>query len=196
MCPSENQRRAALTKVDVRHGADAAQLLAMWLAGGPRSSRELHELAAAEGVTPKRLRSARERLGVIVRRSGNRRLMRATWSLPSALGLGYGSTSADHPYGTRSQGDQSKPREEPIYSSGELLRISRRIPYLIAKGIDDVAAHDLAVHLVIARDRLGARSGSCIECQNWRPVGQRPCSEGQRQPVEIWDCSWRRHDAP
>lgn len=175
---------------------DGASRLSEWLADGPRESQALHGLARAEGITPKMLRVARERLGVVIRRSGNGVRMRSTWSLP----VGSREVPGEPPaFSTRRMKSPSGGRSAaagPGFTEAEQGRISRRIAFFMRKGLTEVAAHELAIHLVLERDRHGSRAGSCIECQNWRPDGQRPCSEGQRALTEIWNCSWARRDAP
>lgn len=175
---------------------DGASRLSEWLADGPRESQALHVLARAEGITPKMLRVARERLGVVIRRSGNGVRMRSTWSLPVESQKARGRPLAVSMRGMEQPTGEPSDAAGLSFADAERGRISRRIAFFMWKGLTKVAAHELAIHLLLERDRHGSRAGSCIECQNWRPEGQRPCSEGQRQPGEIWDCSWRRHDAP
>ncbi len=60
-----------------------AQHLTGLLAAGPRDSRDVLSALAAVGVSPKQARTARERLGVVVQRSGSGTHMRSRWSLPT-----------------------------------------------------------------------------------------------------------------
>lgn len=57
-------------------------LLREFLAAGPCNSRAVLAAMADNGLTPKQVRGARERLGVVVQRAGSGAAMHSAWSLP------------------------------------------------------------------------------------------------------------------
>jgi len=61
---------------------DAEQFLRAALAGGRVLAQEIKRQADHEGITPKALRKARERLSVVIEREGFGKGMRSYWSLP------------------------------------------------------------------------------------------------------------------
>lgn len=189
------------------------------LAGGPRASRELLKLAAQAGITAKALRGARERLDLIVRRSGNGRAMRSTWELPLSIDLGLeaagiharndsamyarphareashergdGCTSLNVRIEAAPMTAQPALGRTPALESFEQARVDRRESIFAGRGMTAPAAHDLAVRLVLERDRCAPPAGSrvsCIECQ------ERDCCDQRHEWGEIHYCHFARRD--
>jgi len=134
--------------------------------------------------------------------------MRSTWSQPSEAdardqGTNELLASAGASHSARVRAYSSPTIGEAIdapaqLTDGEQRRIERRVVYFRAKGMPDTEAWDLAVHLVLERDRMPelGTSGSCIECENYRrngsclataEVGVRP-----RPARAVWFCWYAR----
>jgi len=191
--------------------------LASALAAGPRVSRDVRDLAARAGITDKALRGARLRLGLVVTRSGNGQNMRSTWALPAQHGepaAAAASTPAPEA-AARKPAAKVPARGEPRRPTGsingaphdragltvdELARVERRVGAFVARhGLSIEVASAVATRLVLERDRLESRAGSCVECQNFRGPGA--CSavvmgtqEVARPVAEIWMCWLARRD--
>ena len=74
----------------------------------------------------------------------------------------------------------------------EQARVARRLEQFVVRGMNATRGRNLAIRLVVERDRTGAKSGSCIECSCWRESSCSPGDEGHtsgpRAPAEIWMC--------
>ena len=83
-------------------------------------------------------------------------------------------------------------------TSAEQDRLVRRSRQFVQRGMNGAASRELAIRLVVERDRTASRTGSCIECQCLERSSCAPGAEGHtpgpRDPAEIWMC-WcaRRH---
>lgn len=179
-------------------GSDAGELLRLALADGPRDSRDVAAAAIAAGVTAKQLRVAREQLGVETKRIGRRDAMRSWWALPgpAPTASADGSTSdADEQCGTLRFAKAAA--ESPALTDDELTRVQRRAAFFQSRGLAPAPAVDLAASLVLERDRMSSRSGSCAECQLWRGPLEHECPPAiRRAPSEIWYCPYRRNVGP
>ena len=170
--------------------SEADNTLRKLLANGPRPSREVLAVLAQHGITFKQARSARERLNLVVARTGNGEAMRSTWALPLP-------EQAPLPAGKQRAAKQPA---EPAFEGGEALLpheealVVRRTHAFAARGgLSDHAARELATALVLGRDRVGERGGSCVECQNLvRPgvcaAAAAGHAEGPRELMEVWHC--------
>ena len=151
------------------------------LATGPRNSRLALALLAEKGFTPKQVRGARERLGLVVARSGNGANMSSMWRLPGDDGApGAGDAPDIH-------------QRAPGLTLGELRRHHARVVAFAARGLDAQVAGRVADALV-GRDRGGLRAtGSCAECAC---VPLRICPTAPRPAIEIHECWSRRQCTP
>jgi hypothetical protein len=70
--------------------------------------------------------------------------------------------------------------------------IVRSAAVFVTRGMNDLAAHQLAVRLVVERNRAGSKLGSCIECQCLNHgtcvPGAGGHTPGPRDPSVIWMC--------
>lgn len=189
------------------------------LAGGPMSSREIGAMASEAGITAKALRGARERLDLIVRRSGNGRAMRSTWELPLSIDRGLeaagiealndsamyarprareaahergdGCTSLNVRIEAAPMTAQPALGRAPALESFEQARVDRRESIFAGRGMTAPAARELAVRLVLERDRCAPPAGSrvsCIECQ------ERDRCDQRHEWSEIHYCHFARRD--
>lgn len=111
----------------------AADWLSQVLANGPASSASLKALASAAGISSKRLRRAREQLGVIHARYGCRRTMCSNWSLPFVYTFGGRVVHCDA-YGPAGEMEPGRTRVLPLspqaltqINGDRLLRIAMMI---------------------------------------------------------------------
>lgn len=181
-----------------------ADVLREALAAGPIASRDVLTLLGAQGLTPKQLRRARERLGVVVERSGSGKSMRSVWRLPEAgerVGESAAPRSASRP---RNVLDTSAAKPPSVVAPAvatdpltelESSRVARRISVFMTRGVDQDKATSLALKLVYERDRTGRHDvgGSCIECQSYV---RRECIVGPKALDAIHYCLYMRHDSP
>lgn len=169
----------------------AATWLQEALAGGAAESNRLKAAATDAGISPKALRLARERLGIVTTRSGRRATMRSTWELPAGAGEGSAETrsitAAVHPREAAPTATLAKPAPQAVPLStgvkdsagmlrnvdvsqddgllpGEHRRVAQRIERFVKHGMKHAAAQSLAVRLILERDRTNSREGSCLEC--------------------------------
>lgn len=167
-------------------------------------SREVTDVLQAKGITPKQARGARVKLGVVVERSGSGRQMRSTWRLPPAAPAAPATPAPDVPaelpeqedLPSTSRPDATPPDSDPAaLTDGEQARIERRITVFVERGMGHDDAADLAVTLVLKRDRTGRpdAGSSCIECQN---LARGTCPTQPRPIAEVHVCWFARHDAP
>lgn len=165
------------------------------LAIGPRNSRDVQVWLRALQFTPKQVRLARERLGVVIERAGNGRAMHSTWRLPSD-----GATADATPVAATIDNATVPPTdatpEAPVSREakvGEQLRHHARVQAFMAMGHDADTARAVADALV-GRDRAGRpAAGSCAECQN---IALRQCQATPRPATEIHECWSRRQCTP
>lgn len=174
----------------MNHNMSPAELLLhTLLLRGPSASREVLTSMAEQHFTPKQVRNARERLGIVAERSGNGADMRSTWRLP------YGIPSAESATGD-APGTIDAPEmlhSAPAPDDGERRLHRARVGAFIAEGLDALTACELADKLV-ARDRGSLRAvGSCAECQN---LALRQCPVIPRPVIEIHECWYRRQGTP
>jgi len=208
-----------------------SQRLRTLLAEGSKPSREVAAVLGAEGFTPKQIRRAREREGVVIERAGNGRAMRSTWrlSVPAAIPaldemltfVGVGDTAAHRSARTRQTATVAakvaaekavpriqsvQPTNEPRSASTaaglgatnltdfEVQRVARSATVFVQRGMGIDAARDLAVRLVLERDRPARRAtGSCIECQMFV---RQECHRTPNPVADIHECWVRRPDIP
>lgn len=176
----------------VNHNMSPAEvLLHSLLLRGPSASREVLTSMAEQHFTPKQVRNARERLGIVAERSGNGADMRSTWRLPGAaegkvLGRGDGDAPcaddapALHPHALGRTADETR-------------RHQARVEAFTTRGTDAATAGEVADALV-ARDRQGLRAtGSCAECHCFL---SRTCPTSPRPVTEIHECWYRRQCTP
>lgn len=184
------------------------------LAGGPLQSRDVLAVLAVEGFTPKQLRRARENIGVAVTRSGRGKDMRSFWSLRAdvpAVPEPVGEESIRAHPGVVRKGYVPAPCLHAGHGESEVAeanlqqfehdRIAQRVPLFIAKGLDPLTARQVAVLLIVQRDRPGIRGGSCAECQNMRSpkactAADAGFAEGPRPVTELWSCGYARIGGP
>lgn len=197
-----------MTAAQVSHPAhqkgSPADVLREALEGGPTASRDVLALLGAQGLTPKQLRRARERLGVVVERSGSGTAMRSFWRLPDP-GEHMDDGAAPRPAsGPRRALDASVAKRPTVAAPAgapdpltewESSRVSRRISVFMTRGVDQDKATSLALKLVYERDRTGRHDvgGSCIECQSYV---RRECIVGPKALDAIHYCLYMRHDSP
>ena len=190
---------------------DVNDALRAALSGGIRNSREVLAELGALGFSAKQIRRARERLGVLTKRQGRRADMRSMWALPMPQ-LAPEVVSETSP--ARARDAEPIPpaylRKHKASDSGEMLafakglseaeatRVARRAAAFIARGLTAALANDVAIALVLERDRGGTREGSCIECQCMVHGGctSAEFSGGSRDVREIWYCGYARRDTP
>lgn len=172
--------------VEIGRLADVAKAMAELLAGGPIDSRSAIAVLSTTGASLKQIRSARERLGVVIERQGNGRSMRSFWALPGA---------SEPPADTRSSGaprDGVRVEEPGAPVPAAPSRVARRLEFFQARGLGQLEAHDLAV-LLEARDKAGGTVVSCVECQCWV---QRAWCSLRRPAIELHVCGGARLDGP
>lgn len=181
--------------VEIRRSGDAAEALAVILRAGPLDSRTALATMAEQGLTPKQVRRARERLQVVIERRGHGAQMRSTWRLPDGgMGGAVGATEAPPP--ARAMPDIQQPAvvvdAAPAPPVGAGPRFSRRIAFFAARGLTISEAGELA-HALDVRDLTADRRGSCAECAAW--MHRDWC--GRRRPAaELHECDSARRDAP
>lgn len=189
---------------------DAETALKDLLATGPRQSRDVTATMTRQGMTAKQVRRARERMGIVICRSGNGASMRSTWALPVEV-RGTRDTSPaltfpDMPGDAAERKAKVSESQEPsgmatstkLYAE-ETSRIARRVPVFMARGLDRLLATDVATSLVVQRDRPGTRAVSCVECQCYtlhNTCAAAQYTGGPRDAREVWSCGWARRDAP
>jgi hypothetical protein len=187
---------------------DIDKALCDLLALGARDSREVQAAMTAAGFSPKRIRSARERIGVVISRSGHGASMRSTWALAShsddqrglkTLLINADASSPDALRRTKASDrfGERQGRDGVALNPGEERRVSSRILRFTARGVELALAQELAMGLVLCRDRIGSRDVSCAECQNFTVI--RGCSVaafsgGARDVSEHWYCPYSRSD--
>ena len=141
---------------------------------------------AERHFTPKQVRGARERQGILVERSGSGSNMLSTWRLP----IGAQVTAAPD------DKNMSKPDiggDETLPTEGEQRRHQARMEAFTGHGIDAHTARRVADALVL-RDRAGLPAmGSCAECQC---VSLNCCPTAPRQAIDIHECWYRRQWTP
>lgn len=181
------------------------ELLANLLRGGPGDSREVKAAMDAAGVTSKRTRRARERLGVVVERFGSGNAAGSRWSLPSlvpAVEPGaelrkdkvWASSPPSESLGSERIEQHIARDVEPQATSAQLALMERRVHAFVDRGVDPHQAQQVAT-LLLERDRAGLRDGSCAECQNFCPSRGCDASEfsGGARPVgQLWFCWYAR----
>jgi hypothetical protein len=168
----------------------AKALLCRLLCSAPVMSRDVVERMVVAGFTYKQIRGARLRLGVQVTRTGSGRASRSFWALPTSQPEGTSDLSSKPLIPSLLQELSPKPQRSarvraraerlgssgheaatpsldvPPLSPGELDRLEGRTGTLVLRGLDPSAARQLAIRLVVERDRVGLHAtGSCIECQ-------------------------------
>lgn len=74
----------------------------------------------------------------------------------------------------------------------ERPRVALRVRQFVQLGMNESAGRELAIRLVVQRDRVGSKAGSCIECQCLHGVlcaaGAAGHAHGPRDASEIWLC--------
>lgn len=159
------------------------------LRDGPRNSREVLAAMSAQQFTPKQVRRARERQGVLIERSGNGADMHSTWRLPgntAAVAAGVGDTprTSDAPVAQRTT---------PAHIEGDRRRHLARVDAFMLRGMSASTARQVADALM-ERDSTGLRAvGSCAECQC---VDLESCPATPRPVIEIHECWCRRQCTP
>ena len=172
-----------------QHLSQAEEWLRSLLHGGPRNSREVLASMMEREFSPKQVRRARERQGVLIERAGSGSAMHSVWRLPACIPEG-ASAAGDAPCTVDAP---EMHHSGPAPNDGEHRRHRDRIGAFIAGGLDALTACELADKLV-ARDRAGLRaSGSCAECQN---LALRECPVAPRPVIEIHGCWYRRQCTP
>lgn len=80
----------------------------------------------------------------------------------------------------------------------ERPRMALRVRQFVQRGMNYNLAHELAIRLVVERDRTGSKAGSCIECQCLSRATCAPGAAGHtpgpRDPAEIWMCWCARRE--
>lgn len=194
--------------VEIRRFQGAARALEELLQLGPTDSRLAITTLKAAGASAKQIRSARERLGVVIRRQGNRREMRSIWALPERVvvaapgnsGLEHraiaasATSSTSDPEGSvlNCSGGQPGSGSSAQPTSPAQSRLSRRADFFGERGLAVGDALELAAQLEI-RDQVGETVVSCIECQCWVQTGW--CS-ARRPAGELHPCSFIRREGP
>lgn len=177
------------------------------LGGGPVESARIKVMAAEAGFGVKALRKARERLRVIVTRHGSRKAAKSMWSLAadpdrSARARGVIAPPQQRSSGTRDpkahvagatpSASQERPSGAVELLPAESTRVAARIVSFARYGMVESDARQLAVRLVVERDRTSSRTGSCIECIAFDGIACEPgrCGDapGPRPVTEIWGC--------
>lgn len=178
----------------MNHNTSPAEvLLYTLLVSGPSCSRDVQSLMAERQFTPKQVRHARERLGVLAERSGNGSRMRSTWRLPGggavlALGADGGEPDPADPACSASRSAIATALTE-----GERSRHRARFVAFTRQGMDATEAHSVA-NALVARDRSKQRAaGSCAECQC---LALKTCPTKPRPAAEIHECWYRRQCTP
>jgi hypothetical protein len=186
--------------VEISRLPDTATALADLLAAGAIDSRSAIAALRKTGASPKQIRSARERLGLVIVRQGNGRAMRSFWALPAINELAtatppvHQDTKSAQPAvpGAPDQGDGVQFDGRSAAVSPADSRVTRRVEFFQARGLGQVEAHDLATALE-ARDQAGGTAVSCAECQCW--VQPAWCST-RRPAIELHACTSSRRDGP
>lgn len=165
------------------------------LAQSPVESSRVKKMASDAGFSPKALRRARERLEVVVARTGRRATTRSFWSLPRrrtgeagasgarspdpshmctgaegptqrAATISTGSLTAEVvPLVANASGARVEPYAVPDLSAAERDRVAWRTSRFVGLGMSTPDARALATRLVLERDRTSDKGGSCAECQ-------------------------------
>lgn len=181
------------------------EVLRQVLQGGARDSREIKTAMEAAGVTGKRTRRARERLGVVVVRFGSGAAAGSRWSLPplvpatnsgGVLRKGKVPPSTAPSESLRSVRDPNRREHarELGTTEGQLAMLRTRVAAFIARGIEPHRANGVAESL-LDRDRAGQREGSCAECQNYSAPDHCAATQfsGGARPVDqLWFCWYAR----
>ncbi len=202
-----NLRTPEMSEVDVA--------LRALLAQGARDSREVLAAMAERGLSPKQVRRAREKLGVVVARHGDGAAMRSTWYLPEPAIHAHDdeaplagmvatkvSTKTHHfEFGTHGvrDGTQQTPAlakapaavlhdTNGLWSEGECRRHAGRVDAFGRRGIKLDVAHQVADLLVVADRENRHAYGSCAQCVS---LNTSECSV-PRPVVEVHVCWLRR----
>lgn len=174
----------------------AESVLVQILASGPKDSRDVSSAMQAAGISTKQTRTARERLALIVHRSGRREDARSVWALPSHA-VEAASTYAQHhvqPMPERKVKVLARTADRPHLRKPEtpqvatvltkpdisgaavdsterlpphlVARVQRRAQIMQSRGLDSAVAQALS-NALLQRDSEGSRGVSCAECQNY-----------------------------
>jgi hypothetical protein len=167
----------------------AEVLLRTLLLHGPSPSREVLASMAARHFSPKQVRNARERLGVVALRSGNGADMRSTWRLPAGA-----SSVAPGALDATCTNDAPAPhRYAACRTADQKRRHQARVEAFTGRSMDASTARQVA-NALVARDSDGLRAfGSCAECQC---VELRICPTRPKPVTEIHQCWFRRQCTP
>ena len=158
------------------------------LAAGPRNSREVLAAMVDREFSPKQVRRARERQGILAERAGRGKTMHTIWRLPDpGLEAAPESLPAIEVRFVAPVGNPASATDE------EHRRHGARVAAFIEGGLDALVAVKVADKLV-ARDREGSRAvGSCAECQS---LALRQCPVTPRPVIEVHQCWYRRQGSP
>lgn len=184
------------------------------LASGPKDSRDVFAAMQAAGISTKQTRTARERLALVVNRSGRREEARSVWTLPSPALEAAATDALRHaqpmPDGkvkglarTAERLDLRKPQistPAPVLTKPDISsdgagstvglqphlveRVQRRALIMQSRGLDSDAARALSVAL-LQRDADGGRSVSCAECQNYDALKGCSAAEFSSGPRDV-----------
>lgn len=172
----------------------ATDWLRQALIAGAVESAHIKVLAEQAGIGPKALRNARERLGVVATRHGHSLTMRSVWTLPVDTRPEPGSDGIE---GFRADEMLSIAKVKTAganagLTEAEAANLERRVHQFVERGMNAAHGCELAIRLVVERDRAGSKAGSCIECQSLRDSSCEPGAQGHtpgpRDPSEIWMC--------
>lgn len=188
-------RPARPENVEIGRLTDVAKALVKLLAGGAIDSRSAIAALSTTGASAKQIRSARERVGVVIERKGYGRSMRSFWALPCI-----GDVTTRAPPGPRDEAVVSPPAPLELAALVQPdglvpfagTRMARRVEFFRARGLGQVEARDLARALE-ARDLAGSTVVSCAECQCWV---QRAWCPSVRPASGLHACSSSRLDGP
>lgn len=77
-------------------------------------------------------------------------------------------------------------------TDAEAANLERRVHQFVDRGMNAAHGRELAIRLVVERDRAGSKAGSCIECQCLDRSACEPGTQGHtpgpRDLAEIWMC--------
>ena len=194
---------------------ECERVLGALLLDGSRDSREVLATMANRGLSPKQVRRAREKLGVVVERHGNGAAMRSTWCLPepaihahddeapvARIVTTKASTKAPH-FERGTHGVQDGTKQTPalakapaavhhdsngMWSEGECRRHTGRVDAFARRGIKLDVARQVADLLVVADRENRHAYGSCAQCVS---LNTSECSV-PRPVVEVHVCWLRR----
>lgn len=196
---------------------DCEIVLRALLADGPRASREVLADLGARDFTPKQVRGARVRQGIVMEREGFGPATRTTWRMPmltpapaptpaprgrqvraevrgevraTARELGVELANPNDPWIPQDLTGQQTPADAtPV----ELARMAGRIEVFQRRSIQPAEARDVALRLLAAdRENLHA-NGSCVQCHSWR---QGDCHSTPLPITTIHVCWFRRTETP